>query len=242
MGISSINIDTYRYFWISKVSLQFVNFVHIAHNYNNFGRHSLAGYMQTTMKPGWNNEIGTDHEQCVEVNISIAHILDFFLTFWKYPSSIFFEHVVDEFLKTNLRLVLQETRSPRSLGAFCPLRRNFCPFWRNYRTLWWNHDAVPYTNGTVFNGFLECGRRFTLRLNTAKSTNYIEKCFKQKLFKIKFPTKKQWTHISISSSSGARGLQRRIPMLVHYISKIANVCAPCSIPGRVRDMRSLSFL
>ncbi len=26
-------------------------------------------------------------------------------------------------------------------------------------------------------------------MNTAKSTNYIEKCFNQKLFKIKFPTK-----------------------------------------------------
>ncbi len=30
---------------------------------------------------------------------------------------------------------------------------------------------------------------FTLGLNIAKSTNYIEECFDQKLSKIKFPTK-----------------------------------------------------
>ncbi len=33
------------------------------------------------------------------------------------------------------------------------------------------------------------GKTFTLRLNAAKSTDYIEKCFKQKLSKIKFSTK-----------------------------------------------------
>ncbi len=31
--------------------------------------------------------------------------------------------------------------------------------------------------------------RFTLWLNAAKYTDYIEKCFKQKLQRIKFPTK-----------------------------------------------------
>ncbi len=31
--------------------------------------------------------------------------------------------------------------------------------------------------------------RFTLGLNAAKSTNCSEKCFKQKLYKIKFPMK-----------------------------------------------------
>ncbi len=52
------------------------------------------------------------------VNISIAHILGFFSPFWKYPFVIFFfEHVVDEFWKTNPRLVLQETPPPRSLGS-----------------------------------------------------------------------------------------------------------------------------
>ncbi len=86
------------------------------------------------------------------VNISIAQILGVFSPFWKYPFSIFFlEHVVDEFWKTNPRLVLQETPPHRSLEAFCPLRWNFCPLrwnfcplWRNYRTLWWNHDAILY--------------------------------------------------------------------------------------------------
>ncbi len=80
------------------------------------------------------------------VNILITHILGFFAPFQKYPFLIFFffEHVVDEFWKTNSRLVLQETPSPRSLEAFCPLRWNFCPLWRNYRTLWWNHDAISY--------------------------------------------------------------------------------------------------
>ncbi len=40
----------------------FSNFVHIAHIYNNFGLHSLAGYMWTTTKLEQNNEIGTHHE------------------------------------------------------------------------------------------------------------------------------------------------------------------------------------
>ncbi len=58
---------------------------------------------------------------------------------------------MDEFWKTNPKLVPQETPPPRSLGAFCTLRWNFCPLWwnfcpqwRNYRTLWWNHDVIPY--------------------------------------------------------------------------------------------------
>ncbi len=32
--------------------------------------------------------------------------------------------------------------------------------------------------------------RYTFRQNTAKNTDYIKKCFKHKLFRIKFPTKK----------------------------------------------------
>ncbi len=36
---------------------------------------------------------------------------------------------------------------------------------------------------------LEWESIFTLELNAAKSTNYIEQCFKQKLRRIKFPTK-----------------------------------------------------
>ncbi len=63
-------------------------------------------------------------------------------------------------------------------------------------------------NGTGFDGFLKCGSRFSLRWNIAKNTNYIKKFFTQKQSKIKFSTKKQWKHNSISPSSGARGLQR----------------------------------
>ncbi len=62
------------------------------------------------------------------VNISIAHILgDFFRHFENILLKFFFERVMDEFLKTNPRLFLQEIPPPRSLGAFCPLRWNFCP-------------------------------------------------------------------------------------------------------------------
>ncbi len=51
-------------------------------------------------------------------------------------------------------------------------------------------------------------RKFTLGLNATKNNHYIEKCFKQKLFIIKFSKKSQQTHMSISLRSGARGLQR----------------------------------
>ncbi len=55
-------------------------------------------------------------------------------------------------------------------------------------------------NGTAFDGFLECGSRFTLILNTAKSTNYIEKYYRQKYSILNFlqKKKKQWTHIFIN--------------------------------------------
>ncbi len=36
-----------------------------------------------------------------------------------------------------------------------------------------------------------------LRLNTAKNTDFIKKCLKYKLLRTKFPTKTQWTHMSI---------------------------------------------
>ncbi len=42
---------------------------------------------------------------------------------------------------------------------------------------------LKYYNGQ------EWESRFTLALNTAKNIDYIEKCFKQKLNKIKFPAK-----------------------------------------------------
>ncbi len=50
---------------------------------------------------------------------------------------------------------------------------------------------------------------FRAEVNTAKNTDYIEKCFKQKLHRIKFPKKKtQWMHISIYPRSEDRELQR----------------------------------
>ncbi len=42
--------------------------------------------------------------------------------------------------------------------------------------------------GTTYNA-LEWGSIFTLGLNVAKRTNYIEESFKQKLCVVKFPTK-----------------------------------------------------
>ncbi len=59
----------------------------------------------------------------------------------------------------------------------------------------------------IYYNVLELESRFTLRMNAAKNIDTIKKWFKQ-LFRIKFPTKTRWTHISISARSGARGLQR----------------------------------
>ncbi len=51
-------------------------------------------------------------------------------------------------------------------------------------------------------------RKFTLGLNAAKNTGYIEKYFQQKFRRIKFLQKTQQTHMSISTKNGAKGLQR----------------------------------
>ncbi len=82
-------------------------------------------------------------------------------------------------------------------------------------------------NGTAFNGFLECGSRFTLRLNTAKSTNYTENCFRQKQSKIKFSTKKIVdAHLYVPKQWSQGAPKTCIHILVTYISKIANIYAP----------------
>ncbi len=73
-----------------------------------------------------------------------THIRFFFAILKVSFSIFFFEHVVDEFWKTNPRLVFQKTPRPSELGGFCLLRWNSCSLWRNYRTLWWNHHAIPY--------------------------------------------------------------------------------------------------
>ncbi len=46
--------------------------------------------------------------------------------------------------------------------------------------------------------YLNGQQRLTLAVNAVNSTIYIKKGFKQKLFQIKFPTKTQWTSVSIS--------------------------------------------
>ncbi len=58
-------------------------------------------------------------------------------------------------------------------------------------------------------------RKFIFGLNAANYTYYIEKCFKLKLFRIKFPTKTQWMHISIFSRSEA-GAPQRLRFLKYY--------------------------
>ncbi len=49
--------------------------------------------------------------------------------------------------------------------------------------LWLGSLMYPHHNA------LEWESKFTLGLNTAKNTDYIEKCFKQNLHNIKFPVK-----------------------------------------------------
>ncbi len=48
---------------------------------------------------------------------------------------------------------------------------------------------VNFNNQKTTYNALEWEGLFTLWLNAAKSINYIEKCFKQKLHRIKFSTK-----------------------------------------------------
>ncbi len=50
--------------------------------------------------------------------------------------------------------------------------------------------------------------RTTRTLNAAKNINYIKKCFKLKLFIIKFPTTNLMDNISTYLKSGAKGSQR----------------------------------
>ncbi len=53
---------------------------------------------------------------------------------------------------------------------------------------------------TFLNNDIEWKSRFTLGRDVSKSTNFIEKYFNQKSFRIKFPTKTLlggWVHMSI---------------------------------------------
>ncbi len=51
---------------------------------------------------------------------------------------------------------------------------------------------------------LEWESKFTWALNAAKNIDYIENCFKQKLFVVKFLTKNSTDDISIYPRIGAR--------------------------------------
>ncbi len=60
---------------------------------------------------------------------------------------------------------------------------------------------------------LEWESKFTLELNTANNTNYIKKCFKQKLFRIKLlKTKKITSPISLSPPE----IELRDPKYCHF--------------------------
>ncbi len=84
-----------------------------------------------TLSPCWmilDCSCSSIHIICLfRVNISKAHISAvIFSPFWKYLFQFsFFERVVDEFWKTNPRLVLQETLPPRSLGGLLSTTMEF---------------------------------------------------------------------------------------------------------------------
>ncbi len=75
-----------------------------------------------------------------------------------------------------------------------------------YLTQEWN-QGLPNTCHFL-NNALKWESRLTLWLNVGKSTDCVEKCFKQKLYQINFLQKAHWVHMSISRSSGAKRLQR----------------------------------
>ncbi len=85
--------------------------------------------------------------------------------------------------------------------------------------------------------------RFTLVLDAAKSFDNIEKYFKQKFSKIKFPTKNSATHISISPWSGARGV-KHLPFLKYNALEWEwpIFWDPSSTIGGDKHMRPLRFL
>ncbi len=80
-----------------------------------------------------------------------------------------------------------------------------------------------------WNNALEWESTFTLGLNAAKSTNYIEKWFKLRLFKIKFSTKNSVETYLYLFQSWSWALQRfAICIPLNYISIMANVWWPLS--------------
>ncbi len=62
-------------------------------------------------------------------------------------------------------------------------------FWKNFTFILYLFKKISRIFRENFTQFLGEFDKFTLELNPARSTDYIEKCFKRKLSKIKFPTK-----------------------------------------------------
>ncbi len=60
--------------------------------------------------------------------------------------------------------------------------------------------------------------RFSLELNSAKNSDFYKKCFKQKLFRMKFLTRTSGTHNSTFPKSGSRGF--RILLFLKYYNAL----------------------
>ncbi len=81
-----------------------------------------------------------------------------------------------------------------------------------YPYLYQNSKDLPFLK---YYNAQERGRIFTLMLNTAKDTDYIEKLFKQKLRKIKFFTKFSG-NISLSMLETELGGFKNLVFLKYY--------------------------
>ncbi len=122
------------------------------------------------------------------VNISIAHILGFFCRFESilFQFFFFFWTCSGWVLKDESEVGPTRNPPPSSLGRSVHYDGIFVLYNGisvHYEGIIRHHDGITmqyHNGGAAFNGFLECGSRFTLRLNIAKSTSYIEKCFRQK--------------------------------------------------------------
>ncbi len=73
--------------------------------------------------------------------------------------------------------------------------------------------GLPRLQFLKYYGVLEWESWLTLWLNVAKNTDCTEKCLKQKLYKIKFPTKKIDGRMSLSSPEVELGSTKDLPFL-----------------------------
>ncbi len=108
-----------------------------------------------------------------------------------------------------------------------------CLEWNFQQKTPWTQFSIPPRSGVKglqrlqvlkYYEVLEWESWLTLGLNSAKSTDCIEKCTKQKLGKIKFSQKTWWAHVLISPKSGARGQQRfAIFEIMHWSGKLGSL-------------------